>query len=81
MNRQMKAQELFDKAFNVLRAPRSEEYKEGVLAVLRMRCEEDKLPRIYPVGSVQFDAFNAGCDEGHRIWREATGGIKRADNK
>ena len=67
----MKAQDLFDQAFSQIRDPRSDEYRQGALAVLKMRCEGKAIPRRYPVGSVQFDAFCAGCDEGHRIWRSA----------
>jgi hypothetical protein len=64
------AESLFKAAFNTPRDLRSTEYKAGVRAVLDFRIDGGRMPRPYPVGTAQADAFYAGVDEGHRIWRE-----------
>ena len=65
------AQALLDKAFYPGRPPRSQAYKNGVLAALRFRLgESDRVRCTYPEGSAEFDAFFAGTEEGHRRWRE-----------
>lgn len=72
-----KADELFEEAFKEGRAPRSAEYRAGVLNGLRRKLGEiDRLQSPHPEGSVQFDAWHAGADEGMlrgRIWLEARG--------
>ena len=68
-----KADEVFDTAFLRPRAPRSDEYRRGVIDALRFRLDEEK-PAIwksqYKLGTAQADAYFAGCDEGHRLARE-----------
>ena len=65
------AQELYIKAFSQLRDQRSSEYKAGVKAALSFRMgEASKMTCPYPAASAQSDAWHAGTDEGHRIWRE-----------
>ena len=63
------ADQLLDAAFNVPRDPRSSQYKAGARAALVFRTEEPPIPRPYPAGSVEADAFTAGIEEGHAIWR------------
>jgi hypothetical protein len=66
-----KAHEIFREAFDNPRDPRSDEYKNGVIAVLRFRLGESTEVRCgYRIGSAQADAYFAGCDEGHRLARE-----------
>lgn len=64
----MLAIDYFETAFNQPRQPRSSAYKRGVLYVLRYRLHEvDAIPCPYAMGSVEADAYFAGCDEGHHI--------------
>jgi len=63
------AELLFNAAFGIARDPRSAEYKEGVHAVLKFQVGGTRMPRPYRMGTVQADAFYAGVDEGHQIWR------------
>ena len=63
------ADQLLNAAFNVPRDPRSSQYKAGARAALVFRTEETPIPRPYPAGSVEADAFTAGIEEGHAIWR------------
>lgn len=66
-----KAYEIFREAFDGPRDPRSDEYKHGVIDVLRFRIGESNAVSCgYRIGSVQADAYFAGCDEGHRLARE-----------
>ena len=69
----IKAWQLFNKAFDRPRDPRSPEYKAGVRAslVFRLRGVPIKCP--HPVGTAAADAFFSGIDEGNRIWRKETG--------
>lgn len=67
-----KAEELFTKAFNVPREPRSDAYKRGVMAALIYRFAGIKAQAPYKEGTAELDAFLSGCDEGHRIWRTHT---------
>lgn len=63
-----KAIEIFEVAFSTPRDSRSEEYKSGVLDVLRFRLHEtDSLQCRYEIGTARADAYLAGCDEGHRL--------------
>jgi hypothetical protein len=65
------AQELFDEAFSGPRDKRSEEYRNGVLSALMFRLGEKMYIRGgYGLGTVQNDAFSAGCEEGHAIARK-----------
>ena len=66
------AEQMFAESFFPGRSARSAEYKAGVLYILQFKCEEiDKQPHPYPVGTVQADAWYAGCSEGHAIYRGA----------
>jgi hypothetical protein len=68
-----KADELFREAFSVPRDRRSEEYKAGVLDMLRFRLGEASTVAgsyRYELGTAQADAYFSGCDEGHRRARE-----------
>jgi hypothetical protein len=68
-----KAQEIFNAAFATPRDPRSAEYKQGVLDVLKYRLGEANVvgwKMRYTLGTAQADAYFAGCDEGHRRARE-----------
>ena len=70
----MTAQQLWSIAFVATsRDPRSQAYKEGALYALQIRAgERDKgtAPTPYALGSPQADAYLAGADEGHRVWRD-----------
>ena len=73
MVKQSKALAIFEAAFARPRDARSEEYKAGVLDVLRHRLGEAQgCARKYEfaLGTAQADAYFAGCDEGHRLARE-----------
>ncbi len=65
------AQQLYDEAFPTTRDPRSPEYRAGVMAALRWRCEGIQIRRPYAPGTAAADAWFAGLDEGHAIWRRA----------
>jgi hypothetical protein len=68
-----KAYEIFDAAFLKPRDPRSDEYRRGVIDVLRFRLDEENGAfgkNQYKLGTAQADAYFAGCDEGHRLARE-----------
>lgn len=67
-----KAQELFDQAFDHRLDRRSRPYKQGVLDALKYRTGE--VPGIgnrYTMGTIEFDAWRAGLEEGHLCWRKA----------
>lgn len=49
---------------------RSAEYRRGMIDVLRYHLEGARIQCPYPEGSVQFDAYFAGNDRGHLVWRE-----------
>lgn len=53
---------------------RSAEYRCGMLDVLRYRLEGVPIRCPYQEGSVQFDAYFAGNDRGHHVWRAMVGG-------
>jgi hypothetical protein len=69
--------QLFNAAFNIARDPRSAEYKAGVRAVLQYRATGERVRCTHPMGTAQADAFYAGVDEGHRIWRAHVEAEKR----
>ena len=54
--------------------PRSAVYRAGVEDVLRLKCIGRPLPRRYRLGSVEADAYFAGNDRGHILWRRLSGG-------
>lgn len=62
---------LFQQAFGVPRDPRSQQYKNGVRAALAFRIEGRRIPKLYEAGTADDDAFHAGVQEGHAIWRNA----------
>lgn len=69
----MKAYEIFDEAFSKPRDQRSDEYKHGVIDILKFRLRETNEAfgiRQYAIGTAQADAYLAGCDEGHRLASE-----------
>jgi len=73
MTAKITAYEIFDAAFAKPRDPRSSEYKQGVMDVLKFRLGEANEvfgKKRYLLGTVQADAYFAGCDEGHRLARE-----------
>lgn len=63
--------QLFAAAFDMPRDPRSPEYKAGVRAALSFRIDGLPIRHPYPAGSAADDAFAAGIQEGHAIWRRA----------
>lgn len=68
-----KAYSIYEKAFSVPRDPRSAEYRHGVLNVLKFRLGEANEiagKRLFEPGTAQFDAYFAGCNEGHRLARK-----------
>jgi hypothetical protein len=77
-------QALFDGAFSadIHRDPRSVEYQQGVIAALRYRINQAAIIRPYTAGTARADAWFAGVDEGHRLWREYDADRRRfgADN-
>lgn len=68
-----KAYKIFDAAFAKPRDPRSDEYRHGVIDILKYRLGETNEAfgkKQYVLGTAQADAYFAGCDEGHRLARE-----------
>ena len=63
--------QLLAAAFNVPRDPRSPEYKAGARAALDFRANAVRIPHPYTAGSAADDAYHAGIQEGHVIWRKA----------
>lgn len=49
---------------------RSAEYRSGALDVLRFRLEGRRICCPFREGTAQFDAYFAGNDRGHVLWRE-----------
>lgn len=70
LTRGRSAQQLFDAAFSRQRRPRSQVYKDGVMAALVFHEAGQKSVRCpHPEGSVEYDAFFAGVADGHQIHR------------
>ncbi len=63
------AKTLFDAAFSGPRDPRSVPYKAGVLAALRYRVDGARMTNPYPVATAESDAWYAGTQEGHTLFR------------
>lgn len=61
---------LMKATFDRPRDPRSDAYKLGVRSLLNSRATRTPLARPYAAGTVEFDAFFAGVDEGHAVWRQ-----------
>ena len=65
------AQQIYSTRFSYGHAPRSEEFKAGVLYILRWKAGElSEQQRPYALGTAQYDAWSAGCTEGHTLWAE-----------
>ena len=61
-------EQIVDKALSV-GDRRSAEYRRGMLDVLRYRLEGAPILCPFSEGSAQFDAYFAGNDRGHCVWR------------
>lgn len=48
---------------------RSPEYRQGMLAIVRFRMVGRSTPCPFSLGTSQADAFFAGTDRGHSLWR------------
>jgi len=70
-NQMKTVDQLLEAAFNVPRDPRSPEYKDGARATLDFRVNAVRIPHPYASGSAADDAYHAGIQEGHVIWRKA----------
>lgn len=71
------AQSLFDRAFFPGRPARSKPYRSGVMDALRFRLgEAEHIQCPYPQGSVEFDAYFAGVDEGHLRYKRSLDEVK-----
>jgi len=65
---ELNAQAVFDKAFKKVRSPRSDAYKQGVMACLRVRIDgEQHMACPYAAGTAESDAYFAGVDEGRQL--------------
>ena len=68
MTEKLTAQVVFDKAFEPGREPRSDAYKQGVLACLRVRIDGMELVKCpFPAGTAEADAYYAGVNEGRAL--------------
>lgn len=47
---------------------RSDAYKLGFKDLIVCRAAGTTLPRVYAAGSLQFDAYHAGCDDARHVW-------------
>ena len=61
--------QLISAAFDRPRGRRSDAYKQGARALLVSRLTLATLICNYQPGSVEFDAFFAGVEEGRAIWQ------------
>ena len=66
-------EQLMTGAFHAARDPRSPEYQAGARAALVFRATAASTRCPYLPGTAQADAFYAGIDEGHLIWRAHQG--------
>ena len=53
---------------------RSQEYRAGLVDVLRFRLEGTRIECPFKAGTPQFDAYFAGNDRGHFQWRQMVDG-------
>ena len=65
----LQVERLMALAFFPGRAPRSVEYREGCQAALEYRILVRRMRAPYPAGCCEADAWFAGAEEGHAIWR------------
>src|SRR5471030_1810857 len=70
-NQMTTVDQLLEAAFNVPRDPRSPEYKAGARATLDFCVNAVRIPHPYASGTATDDAYHAGIQEGHVIWRKA----------
>lgn len=64
----LNAQQVFNDAFSLSRAPRSDAYKQGVLACLRVRLDGAvHVACPYKEGTAESDAYFAGIAEGREL--------------
>lgn len=49
--------------------PRSQEYREGMLDALNFRMRQRRIQARYKAGTAGFDAYFAGNERGHALWR------------
>lgn len=49
--------------------PRSTEYRLGMLDALRFRMNGTPIPKRYAPGTAASDAYFAGNEHGHALWR------------
>jgi formiminotetrahydrofolate cyclodeaminase len=59
-----KIEELMNKIFHNYRAPKSEEYKQGVRAALEQKITGQLIQCPYEFGTASRDAFSSGVVEG-----------------
>jgi hypothetical protein len=62
-------EKLMEAAFAQARTPRSDAYKAGVKAKLYHKLAQQEIVCQYMEGTAEFDAFQAGIDEGRAILR------------
>lgn len=60
-------------------SPRSIEYRIGMLDVLRYRLEGIRIPKLYELGTAQSDAYFAGNERGHVLWRQRQSHISNSE--
>lgn len=65
----LQVERLMHLAFFPGRAPRSVEYRQGCQAALEYRFLGRRMRPDYPTGCCESDAWFAGAEEGHAIWR------------
>lgn len=65
----LQVERLMAMAFFPGRAPRSAEYREGCQASLEYHILGRRMPLSYRAGCCEADAWFAGVEEGHAIWR------------
>jgi len=63
-------EKLMLEAFGRPRDPRSAEYKAGCRALLERKIDGAPLKCPHPLGTAQSDAWFAGTDEGHLVYRK-----------
>ena len=66
-----KTEKLFLMALGQQKSPKSDAFKQGLLAALAYRATGIKvsLNCPYATGTANFEEFLAGADEGHKSWR------------
>lgn len=69
----LKVERILDVAFFPGRTERSPEYREGCRAALEFRLVGRRIHAPYAAGCAAADAFFAGVQEGHAVWRRQTG--------